>query len=142
MKLWLKIIAALLLGSIGGAVGLTLLTLVLHWVLVPQLLEYWLAPIITVPIGAVLGTITGILIVASKRIDAKESGIFSVFGAFVGAITTFLWVAPYDWHKLSVFYVIGLPLMWILGILIYGLKRLKNHTLREVISDAFDANHA
>ncbi len=124
MRSWLKNTAFFLINSIAGAIGLSFLTMLLHWLFVPVFLEYWLAPIVTIPTGAVLGAMTGSIIISPRRKGDRHLGVFSIVSALVAVVWIILTVAPFKFSQESIFYFGGLPLLWSICLLIYGFKAL------------------
>jgi len=111
-------------GAIVGAIGLTLLTLVLHWVLIPKILEYWLAPIITIPCGLLLGAITSLywLIPATNKNSPvvallSLAGSTAVFGG-----TGLIW-ADFSNDGILLITFVALPILWALALLIAAARR-------------------
>ena len=124
MKSWLNMLVVILLSSATGAIGLSFLTMLLHWLFVPVFLNYWLAPLTTIPNGALLGATTGAIIALKRMKSDKTLAILNIISALVVMVWTVLTVSPFEFSQESVLYFGGLSLLWATGLLIYGFKSL------------------
>ena len=123
-------------GSMIGAVALSVLTLLFHWLFFRRALgdgQYVLVFFVTVPVGIVLGAITGVVMAYSSEGQIGTAGrIAQIGGGFLMALFLCLGLfvfscteKPSLWDRLTAtFFWFGLPLLWAGVLLTTGFRLL------------------
>ena len=120
-------VLASLLGSVLGAIAISLMSFLLHLWFVPQLLhdgQYPLVYLLIAPQGAWLGGLTG-YVLASYKGHRRRAGMTLLVGSvlFVAVALRYEFSRPFDWGELAAYF--GSGLTWALGLALWAVLLVK-----------------